>query len=130
MRSRIPDPLLVLLAAVVVLGLPASGGPARAQAPDSTLKVPQNYDECDSLFDDLIAQWAETMVGGDYQKFLQQTNFDHIIPDLCKQANTSRFTTSPRDSSAPRARRRRSSNARCSKRSAIGTPLPTRPSTA
>jgi len=47
--------------------------------------VPQNYDECDSLFDDLIAQWAETMVGGDYQKFLQQTNFDHIIPDLCKQ---------------------------------------------
>jgi hypothetical protein len=32
-----------------------------------------------------MAQWSETMVGGDYQKFLQQTNFDHIIPDLCKQ---------------------------------------------
>jgi len=85
MHSHIPYAPLVLLALGVVVGLPASGGSARAQAPDSTLKVPQNYDECDSLFDDLIAQWAETMVGGDYQKFLQQTNFDHIIPDLCKQ---------------------------------------------
>ena len=85
MRTRIPHPLLVAVAACVVSGLPASGGPAHAQTPDSSLKVPQNYAECDSLFDDLMAQWSETMVGGDYQKFLQQTNFDHIIPDLCKQ---------------------------------------------
>jgi len=85
MRSRIPCPLLVLLAACVVVGLPANGGLAHAQTPASTLKVPQNYDECYDLFGDLMAQWSDNMVGSEYQKFLQQTNFDHLIPDLCKQ---------------------------------------------
>jgi hypothetical protein len=49
MRTRLSHPLFVALAAGVVTGLPASDGPAHAQTPDSSLKVPQSYAECDSL---------------------------------------------------------------------------------